>query len=109
MCQIVPILGENLNSVISNVIPLVAQNLASKNSEIQDMAENILDVFVDYLGAFKIMLLLNIKYMLFCVLLFSIIDGGVLLQPFSNIAQHGNVRIRPQIINKLSGIKILLY
>lgn len=53
MCQIAPILGDNLNSVIANVVPLVAQNLASKNSEIQDMAANILDVFVDYLGIFK--------------------------------------------------------
>ena len=50
MCQIAPILGENMNAVIANVVPLIAQNLASNNSEIQDMAANILDVFVDYLG-----------------------------------------------------------
>lgn len=85
MCQIAPILGDNLNAVIANVVPLVAQNLASKNSEIQDMAANILDVFVDYL------------------------DGGVLVQPFTNIAQHGNVRIRPQIICKLADLIPLVY
>jgi hypothetical protein len=39
-----------MNAVISNVVPLVAQNLASKNSEIQDMALSVLDVFVEYLG-----------------------------------------------------------
>ena len=50
MFQITPILGDNLASVIANVVPLVAQNLASKNSEIQDMASNILDVFIEYLG-----------------------------------------------------------
>ena len=50
MFQIAPILGDNLNAVIANVVPLLAQNLASKNSEIQDMASNILDVFVEYLG-----------------------------------------------------------
>ena len=27
----------------------------------------------------------------------------MLIQPFSNLAQHGNTRIRPQIINKLAG------
>ena len=50
MLQITPILGDNLNQVIPNVVPILAQNLASKNSEIQDMASNILDVFVEYLG-----------------------------------------------------------
>jgi len=39
-----------MNAVISNVVPFVAQNLASKNSEIQDMALSVLDVFVEYLG-----------------------------------------------------------
>jgi hypothetical protein len=50
MFQIAPILGDNLVPVIANVVPLIAQNLASKNSEIQDMASNILDVFIEYLG-----------------------------------------------------------
>jgi hypothetical protein len=53
MLQITPILGDNLNQVIPNVVPILAQNLASKNSEIQDMASNILDVFVEYLGECK--------------------------------------------------------
>ena len=53
MFQIAPILGDNLVPVIANVVPLVAQNLASKNSEIQDMASNILDVFIEYLGMMK--------------------------------------------------------
>lgn len=79
MFQITPILADNLNSVIANVVPLVAQNLASKNSEIQDMASSILDVFIEY------------------------VDGGVLIQPFTNVAQNGNVRIRPQIVFKLAG------
>lgn len=34
----------------------------------------------------------------------TFIDGGMLIQPFSNLAQHGNTRIRPQIINKLAGM-----
>ena len=50
MFQVAPILGDSINPVIANVVPLLAQNLASKNSEIQDMASNILDVFVEYLG-----------------------------------------------------------
>lgn len=50
MYQITPLLLDDLNPVINNVVPIIAQNLASKNSEIQDMASNILDVFVEYLG-----------------------------------------------------------
>ena len=56
MYQIAPILGDTLNSVVANVVPLLAQNLASKNSEIQDMASSILDVFVEYLGLNKLLL-----------------------------------------------------
>lgn len=48
--QIVPILGDGLNPVLPNTVPLIAHNLASKNSEIQDMASNVLDVMVEYLG-----------------------------------------------------------
>ncbi len=50
MFQITPILADNLSPVIANVVPIVAQNLASKNSEIQDLASNILDVFIEYIG-----------------------------------------------------------
>lgn len=52
MFQIAPILGDNLVPVIANVVPLIAQNLASKNSELQDMASSILDVFIEYLGKY---------------------------------------------------------
>jgi hypothetical protein len=50
MLLIVPILSDSLISVINNVVPIIAQNLASKNSEIQDIASNILDVMIEYLG-----------------------------------------------------------
>ncbi len=80
MQQITPLLGNDLSSVITNVIPQITQNLASKNSEIQDLATNILDLLVEY------------------------IDSGLLIQPFTNVAQHGNARVKPQIIYKLAGI-----
>lgn len=50
MFQITPILGDNLSPVIANVVPIVAQNLASKNSEIANIASHILDIFIEYLG-----------------------------------------------------------
>lgn len=50
MCQITPIMRDDLNPVLANTVPLIAQHLASKNSEIQDMASNVLDVMVEYLG-----------------------------------------------------------
>lgn len=105
MYQITPILGDDLNPVISNVVPIIAQNLASKNSEITDMASNILDVFVEYLGK-KITTTIKIlekKINFFS----SYLDGGSLIQPFTNIAQHGNVRVKPQIVAKLAGLLFL--
>lgn len=50
MCQITPILYDELNPVLPSTVPIIAQHLASKNSEIQDMASNVLDVMVEYLG-----------------------------------------------------------
>lgn len=50
MFQITPILADNLHPVIANVVPIIAQNLASKNSEIQDLASNILDIFIEFIG-----------------------------------------------------------
>lgn len=50
MYLITPLLRDDLNPVLVNVIPLIAHSLASKNSEIQDMASNILDALVEYLG-----------------------------------------------------------
>lgn len=50
MFQITPILRDNLSPVIANVVPIVAQNLASKNGEIAEIASNILDIFIEYLG-----------------------------------------------------------
>lgn len=37
------------------------------------------------------------------IIYFKIIEGGVLIQPFTNLALHGNARIKPQIIFKLAG------
>ena len=98
MYLITPLLCDDLNPVMVNVIPLIAQNLASKNSEIQDMASNILDVIVEYLG--KIRNFLNKNEFL---KLYFFTEGGSLIQPFANIAIHGNARVKPQIIFKLAG------
>jgi hypothetical protein len=57
MFQITPILIDGLSPVVQNVIPLLAQNLASKNNEIQDIASNILDLFVEYLGTVHVLFL----------------------------------------------------
>jgi hypothetical protein len=37
------------------------------------------------------------------------IDGGSLIQPFTNLAQHGNSRIKPQIIYKLAGSSNIIF
>jgi hypothetical protein len=50
MFQITPILGDNLGLIIGNTVPLIAQNLASKNGEIQDLASEILENFIEYIG-----------------------------------------------------------
>lgn len=36
-------------------------------------------------------------------------DGSVLIQPFTNLAQHANTRIRPQLVLKLAELVGIIY
>jgi Zn-dependent M16 (insulinase) family peptidase len=50
MHQLVPILGDALSNVINSALPLVAQNIASKNREISQVASDIIDAAIEYIG-----------------------------------------------------------
>lgn len=50
MHQLVPILGDALSSVVNSSLPLVAQNIASKNREISQLASDIIDTTIEYIG-----------------------------------------------------------
>ena len=55
MHQLVPILGDALSSVINSALPLVAQNIASKNREISQLASDIIDTAIEYIGRREIL------------------------------------------------------
>ncbi|CAF4120307.1 unnamed protein product, partial [Rotaria sp. Silwood2] len=80
MHQVIPILRDALSSVINSALPLVAQNIASKNREISQLASDIIDTAIDY------------------------IDCGVLIQPLCTLSQNSNLRIRPEIVLKLANV-----
>ncbi|CAF4820808.1 unnamed protein product [Rotaria sp. Silwood1] len=80
MHQVIPILGDALSSVINSALPLVAQNIASKNREISQLASDIIDTAIEY------------------------IDCGVLIQPLCTLSQNSNLRIRPEIVLKLANL-----
>lgn len=50
MHQLIPILGDALSSVINSALPLVAQSIASKNREISQLASDIIDTAIEYIG-----------------------------------------------------------
>ena len=50
MHQLVPILGDTLSSVINSALPIIAQNIASKNREISQLASDIIDAMLEYIG-----------------------------------------------------------
>jgi H2-forming N5,N10-methylenetetrahydromethanopterin dehydrogenase-like enzyme len=50
MHQLVPILGDALSSVINSALPRVAQNIASNNREISQLASDIIDTAIEYIG-----------------------------------------------------------
>ncbi|CAF0770441.1 unnamed protein product [Didymodactylos carnosus] len=80
MHQMVPILGDSLSNVINSTLPIIAQNIASKNNEISQLASDIIDAAIEY------------------------IDSGVLLQPLCALSQTSNLRVRPEIVLKLASI-----
>ena len=78
MHQLVPIIGDALSSVINSSLPIIAQNIASKNREISQLASDIIDAAIEY------------------------IDSGFLLQPLCTLIQNSNLRVRPEIVLKLA-------
>ncbi len=95
MHQLIPILGDALSNVINSALPLVAQNIASKNREISQLASDIIDTAIEYIGKknFEIKIFFNLDF----------IDCGVLIQPLCTLSQNSNLRVRPEIVLKLAG------
>ena len=50
MHQLIPILGDALSGVINSTLPIVAHNIASKSREISQVASDIIDTAIEYLG-----------------------------------------------------------
>ena len=50
MHQIVPILADNLSPVINLALPLVAHHIASNNRETAQLASDIIDTAIEYIG-----------------------------------------------------------
>lgn len=85
MKDIVPRLGESMAAVVNNVVPILVQNLAAKNTSISQTSNDILDLILEH------------------------VDMLVLVQPFSNATQYGNVRARPTMVEKLSYLVTKVY
>jgi Zn-dependent M16 (insulinase) family peptidase len=62
MHQLVPILGDTLSSVINSALPIIAQNIASKNREISQLASDIIDAAIEYIGKRETFLLYLILF-----------------------------------------------
>lgn len=50
MHQLIPILGDSLSSVINSTLPIIAQSIASKNRDISQLASDIIDTAIEYIG-----------------------------------------------------------
>lgn len=50
MHQLVPILGDALSSVINSTLPIIAQSIASNNRDICQLASDIIDATIEYIG-----------------------------------------------------------
>ncbi len=101
MHQLVPILGDALSTVINSALPIVAQNIASKNREISQLASDIIDTAIEYIGKNNLQLNEMIVFYVF-------IDCGVLIQPLCTLSQNSNPRVRPDIVLKLASEFIII-
>jgi hypothetical protein len=97
MHQLVPILGDALSSVMNSALPLIAKNIASNNRDLAQLASDIIDVAIEYIGRRYSSMFVSFG----CSSLLSI-DCGILLQPLCTLSQTSNNRIRPDIVLKLA-------
>jgi hypothetical protein len=98
MHQLVPILADALSTVINSTLPIIAQSIASKNRDIAQLASEIIDVAIEYIGKTIIPLHFLTKFWILCF-----IDSSFLLQPLCTLSQNSNLRVRPEIVLKLAG------
>ncbi|XP_028409704.1 TOG array regulator of axonemal microtubules protein 1-like isoform X3 [Dendronephthya gigantea] len=77
--RVIPTLRDSLNSCVASVVPILAKNLASKNNNIGNMAENVLNSFIKHL------------------------DNARLLQPLGHfiLVSPGGIQNRPSAVKKL--------
>jgi hypothetical protein len=64
MHQMVPILADSLSGVINSALPIIAQSIASKNREISQLASDIIDATIEYIGKTNISKILNSCFVL---------------------------------------------
>lgn len=95
MHQLVPILGDTLSSVINSALPIIAQNIASRNREISQIASDIIDAAIEYIGKINNSNDIGLKR-------FYFLDSGCLIQPLCTLSQNSNLRVRPEIVLKLA-------
>ena len=53
MHQLVPILADALSGVMNSTLPIIAQSIASNNREISQVASDIIDASIEYIGKKK--------------------------------------------------------
>ena len=53
MHQLVPILADALSGVMNSTLPIIAQSIASNNREISQVASDIIDASIEYIGRKK--------------------------------------------------------
>ncbi|XP_070578570.1 TOG array regulator of axonemal microtubules protein 1-like [Ptychodera flava] len=85
MLHLVPRLREYLGAVINTIVPVLGANLASKNTQIHQTTLEVLDSLMEH------------------------VENSLLLQPFANLAQFGNARVKPEMIEKLAYLSSRVY
>eukprot|EP00002_Diphylleia_rotans_P035322 TRINITY_DN7695_c0_g1_i4.p1 TRINITY_DN7695_c0_g1~~TRINITY_DN7695_c0_g1_i4.p1 ORF type:complete len:1373 (-),score=287.02 TRINITY_DN7695_c0_g1_i4:153-4271(-) len=78
--KVVALLKDNIEPVLSNLIPALANNLAASNAQIRALASETLDN------------------------LLATVDPVILLPPLVNAATFGNLRVKPQLLDKIRGV-----
>jgi len=104
MHQLVPILADALSCVMNTVLPIIAHNIASRNREISQIALDIIDAAIEYIGMRFEKRKKNESIEIIDYALISFLDSGYLLQPLCTLSQNSNLRIRPEIISKLASM-----
>ena len=100
----VPLLGDLLLPIVTNIVEALGPNLASKQATIHNTAETVMELITQCISKHVCLCGKDVwsvsRLICYCGLIVT--APAPLAQPIANAAQYGNSRIQPIMLERLA-------